>query len=214
MRRYFFFPIPFFLAGGLAFLPSCSSNLGIPSGPPNPTATFTPTAGTPTSTFTPTPGSPTPTQTPTPTGSLTSTPTPTGTPTGSPTPTPQVCAPTPAGLSAGVSTLLYGQSHLYVIRTQSDWDAYTGISGSTPPVNFSTQMLLVENWGTESCLPGNGLVVEYNITSACVNASSIDVRITYGSTCTCGATCVYIGAPTQVSAAVLPAYSLPVSIVP
>jgi hypothetical protein len=63
-------------------------------------------------------------------------------------------------------------------------------------------------------VPGNGLVVTHFITSACVNASSIDVRIPTGSTCTCGGSCVYTMAPTQVSAVVLPASSLPVSIVP
>lgn len=203
----------------------------VPNFNPKVTGTPTPAGLSPSTTVTPTlTGSNTPTTTGTftatwtATGSPTATATVTFTLTGSPTPAISptatiVCPPTYISLGAGVSVMNYGQGHLYVIRTQSDWDAYTGITGSTPPVNFSSQMLLAENWGTEYCQPGAGqpnlgMVVTYNIASVCVNASSIDVRITYGSTCTCGGSCVYTMAPTQVSAVILPASSLPVSITP
>src|SRR5258708_33153893 len=167
---------------------------------PTPTSTVTSTVtGSPTRTFTPfcsctATMTLTFTPTSTPTGSATSTPTAIATLTGSPTwtSTPQVCAPLLGGVAAGVSIMNYGQWHLYVIRAQADWDAYLGTTGATPPVNFSNQMLLVVNWGTEYCQPGVGQpslgrVWEYNITSVCVNASSIEVRVPRGSRWTRGA---------------------------
>lgn len=159
------------------------------------------------------------TYTPTPTSTLyattaTWTPTPvlTDTPTPSTTVDPTACGPVTLAVTAGISIMSYGQSQFYDIRTQADWDAYRGVTGTTPPVDLSTQRLLVENWGTEYCSPGNGRVVERLITSVCVLADRIQVTIGNSSSCTCGGSCVYTMAANQVSAAVVPASSLPVSI--
>lgn len=190
-------------------LPACKA----PFSPSVPPLTVTPTAtGTPTAT----PITGTPTWTPTGSLSTTVTPTPTGTPNTSPTPTATVnsigCGPTTLFVNAGISPMTYGQSHFYDIQNQSDWDVYTGVTGSTPPVDLSTQRLFIENWGTESCSPGNGMVLECNIRYVCFFADHIEVTVDHNSTCTCGGGCLYNMLPTQVSAVVVPASSLPVSV--
>ncbi len=116
------------------------------------------------------------------------------------------------GASAGISVMNYGQVRGYVIRNQANWDSYRGFTGTTAPVNFSTQMLVVINWGTESCSPGGGLVVSYQINSACVSSGSVDVAAVKGSTCNCGGPCVFNMVGNQVLAVVVPLSSLPVSI--